>query len=191
MLIAPGDAAVTNLEVGDGLGFCGEGRFERIDAVADCGLGLGIATVGGLDPIDGGGLIGAPTECAGAGLDSIAVDGQVVDQRSVVKDFGIAGCDGEDFAALGKTLVRLVIGERPVQLFGEDVLAVGRSLEAGEDTGLAELADGASEFNFCELGSCVVLEDVLVVGGLEQVFVGGRGGGFAVVLLHHGTGWDF
>jgi hypothetical protein len=66
----------------------GERRIERVDAVADWSFALRIATVGGLDPIDGGWLVGAPAEFAGPWFHGVAIDGQIVDQRRVVEDLG-------------------------------------------------------------------------------------------------------
>ena len=135
-------------------------------------------------------MVGAPAVVAGAGLDSVAVDGEIVNERGVVQEFGFAGGDGDDFMALRETAKGLVVGEGTVEFLGEDVFAVGRGIEVSEEAGFAELASRAGEADRGDLGGGIVGEDVFVVGGFQEVFVGGRGGGLAIVFLDDWAGGD-
>src|ERR1035437_4645413 len=189
MVVAPGGAAETESQVGDGLGLLSEGRFLHVDAIAHGGFALGVAPVGSLHPVDGGGPVAAPAEIAGAWLDGIAVDGQIVDQWGVVKHLGFAAGNVEDFASLRKSLVGLRVREWPMQFLREYVFPVGRGLQLGEDARLPELSGGATaNHDFSDLRGCVKLEDAFVGRSLEQVFIGGRGRSTALILLHDGAG---
>src|ERR1035437_1844486 len=127
MVVAPGGTAETESQVGDGLGLFREGRFLRVDAIAHRGFALGAAPVGSLNPVDGGGPVAAPAEIAGARLDGIAVDGQIVDQWGVVKHLGFAAGTVEDFASLREALVGLGVGEWTMHFLREYVFPVGRA----------------------------------------------------------------
>src|SRR5580658_6274283 len=100
MLVAPLDATESQGQIGNGFALAGERRVLRIHTIAHGGFALGVAPVGGLYPVDGGRLIIAPAEFPGTRLNGIAVDGQVVDERSVIKHLGFTTGDVEDLAAL-------------------------------------------------------------------------------------------
>src|ERR1700679_2342278 len=117
MIAAPLNAVEAKGEIGNGSRLGSERGVEEKDAVAYGGFAFGIASVGCFDPRDSGRLIVAPGEFAGAGVNGVVVDWEVVDKRRVVEKLDCSRGNGKDFAAGGKAVIRLRVREGFVQCF--------------------------------------------------------------------------
>jgi hypothetical protein len=171
----------------------GAGR-ERLDVVCHWGLAVGLAVVGGDDPDQDGRRVGAPLVVTRTGLDGVAGDGQVVDERALVEQLASPCLQGDDLRTQGEALGGNGVAERAVQGADEGEAAIGRGAEGVDEAlgGLvsAERVGCAVERHEGQLGGGVVLEDGLVVGGREHVLVGGRGGRLAEVFADVRAGGD-
>ena len=169
---APFQAGEAPLGLDQGFGFALEGRGPGGDAVMDFDLRAHVAAVLGLGPDQGSGRVGAPLDAAPAGAHRIEALGNVLGQ-------GQLG-DGPDGVARGvehhrgqrKARIGHRVGKRLLDRLEQDVVGVGRGIEAGDQAGLGQLGERAVEADAGQPAGGQELEALGVGRGFQQVLVG-------------------
>jgi hypothetical protein len=191
MFVAPFEAGEAHWKLGEKTRWVGEGGVEEIDAVAESGWLFGIATVAGFDPGYCGGGVRTPLVITRTGGYGVLGNGNVVGKGLVGELLLAPGAEVDDDGAYREILKGQFIGVRVMAPGKERKVAVGRGLGFVNDGGFADGLRGSGERDETDLACGVVVEEALVFGIPEQVFVGAGGGDAAEVLLDGGAGGDF
>ena len=176
------DAGVAPFGLGDLGRLPGERRRQRHHLVAEGHRVLEIAAVERLDPENGRRLIGppavAPRSCLDAGQRG-ALTRRLI--RDLLRDLAAAR---PDFDVLREAVHRHRVGERLLDPGHQHVLPARRRRRGAQHRRLADrgLRPGC-DIDRRKLAREVVVEQRVVVGGLEEILVGRGRRGLAVVLL--------
>ena len=176
------DAAVAPFSLGDFDRLAAERRGERDHLVAERHLVLQIAAVERFRPEHRCRLIGAPAIGTRPGLGAGEAD--AFTRRLVVDLLRQLSGARPDLDVLREAVHRHGVRERFLDPSDQQILTAGRGRDVGEYRRLADRRLGAGRHvDRGELAGEVVVEQRVVVGGLEEIFVGRRGRRLAVVLL--------
>ncbi|PAV68952.1 hypothetical protein WR25_08738 [Diploscapter pachys] len=165
-----------------------EGRGLHHHLVVEGDLHARVAAIERFGPDQRRGRIGAPFRVAWAFDGRVEVDGQVVGQRAVDERLHRLAVDRRH-RNLGREEARgQQIGIGPLQPLGQQVTAVGRHAEVGDQPRRSDRLRGSVERDAGQLAGEIMVEQRLVMRVAEQILIGARGRGAAVAFLHHRAG---